>query len=541
MVAEPSIAAKGRVMTRRRSPREILAHVTRSRREPVRPSAPMADVCIIVEGAYPYIVGGVSGWLQDLMTHLPEVSFHIVAIKAGQAPLEWKLTPPANVIAISEIALTPERTAPSSINSGTVERVVANAARFIAAGEPSDFVRLLRSLEKIPSGTSAGDLLSHSATFERIRDDYLKTYPQSSFHHYFWANQALLGGLLAICLAPLPPAKCYHTISTGFAGLFGARASLVHKRPLCLTEHGIYLLERQIEILMANWIGDQVEGGLALSNGYADLRDFWQHAFEHYSSVCYAQSEKIIALYNANNAVQQRLGASPERLVAIPNGIDASGFADLVDQRNPDRPLVALLGRVVPIKDVKTFIRAADIVHAQHPEIDFVVLGPIDEDKDYAKECLDLVQSLSCRDVMTFAGRVNIKEWLPKIDLLVLTSLSEAQPLVILEGGACGIPVVAPDVGSCREMIEGKDPGDAHGGVVTPLVNPNATAQAISKILFTPGLRDDLGQALKTRVIQSYDHPSIINHYRNVYSELTHLPSGSAAPMMVHVPDHALP
>jgi glycosyltransferase involved in cell wall biosynthesis len=90
-------------------------------------------------------------------------------------------------------------------------------------------------------------------------------------------------------------------------------------------------------------------------------------------------------------------------------------------------------------------------------------------------------------------------------------------------------------------MIEGKDPGDAHGGVVTPLVNPNATAQAISKILFTPGLRDDLGQALKTRVIQSYDHPSIINHYRNVYSELTHLPSGSAAPMMVHVPDHALP
>lgn len=528
MVAKPSIAAKGHVMTRRRTPLEALAQVTRFRREPVREATPVADVCIIVEGAYPYIVGGVSGWLQDLMTHLPEVSFHIVAIKAGQAPLEWKLAPPSNVIAISEIALTPERTAPSSINPRTVGRILSNAARFIEAGEPSDFAQLLQSLEKIPSGTSAGDLLSHSATFERIRDDYLKTYPQSSFHHYFWANQALLGGLLAICLAPLPRAKCYHTISTGFAGLFGARASLVHQRPLCLTEHGIYLLERQIEILMANWIGDQVEGGLALSDGYADLRDFWQHAFEHYSSVCYARSEKIIALYAANNAVQQRLGASPERLVSIPNGIDASGFADLLDQRNRDRPLVALLGRVVPIKDVKTFIRAADIVHAHNPQIDFVVLGPIDEDKDYAKECIELAQSLSCRDVMSFAGRVNIKEWLPKIDLLVLTSLSEAQPLVILEGGACGIPVVAPDVGSCREMIEGKEPGDAHGGVVTPLVNPNATAQAIEKILLTPGLRDELGQALKNRVIQSYDHPSIINRYRNVYSELTRLQPDSA-------------
>lgn len=87
-------------MTRRRTPLEALAQVTRFRREPVREATPVADVCIIVEGAYPYIVGGVSGWLQDLMTHLPEVSFHIVAIKAGQAPLEWKLAPPSNVIAI---------------------------------------------------------------------------------------------------------------------------------------------------------------------------------------------------------------------------------------------------------------------------------------------------------------------------------------------------------------------------------------------------------------------------------------------------------
>jgi glycosyltransferase involved in cell wall biosynthesis len=356
-------------------------------------------------------------------------------------------------------------------------------------------------------------------------------HPQSSFHHYFWANQALLGGLLAICLAPLPRAKCYHTISTGFAGLFGARASLVNQRPLCLTEHGIYLLERKIEILMANWIGDQVEGGLALSDGYADLRDFWQHAFEHYSSVCYARSKIIIALYNANNAVQQRLGASPERLISIPNGIDASGFADLTDQRNPERPLVALLGRVVPIKDIKTFIRAADIVHTHHPEIDFVVLGPIDEDRDYAKECIELARSLPCRDAIKFVGRVSIKDWLPKIDLLVLTSLSEAQPLVILEGGACGIPVVAPDVGSCREMIEGKEQGDAHGGVVTPLVNPNATAQAIKKILLTPGLRDELGQVLKKRVAESYDHPSIINRYRSVYNALTSLQTNSSVPM----------
>jgi glycosyltransferase involved in cell wall biosynthesis len=89
-------------------------------------------------------------------------------------------------------------------------------------------------------------------------------------------------------------------------------------------------------------------------------------------------------------------------------------------------------------------------------------------------------------------------------------------------------------------MIEGKEPGDAHGGVVTPLVNPNATAQAIEKILLTPGLRDELGQALKNRVIQSYDHPSIINRYRNVYSELTRLQPDSATQISSNLADRPL-
>lgn len=108
-----------------------------------------------------------------------------------------------------------------------------------------------------------------------------------------------------------------------------------------------------------------------------------------------------------------------------------------------------------------------------------------------------------------------------KIDLLVLTSLSEAQPLVILEGGACGIPVVAPDVGSCREMIEGRGGADAgHGGIVTPLVNPAATAAGILAIAGDPAMRRDMGETMRERVRRDYDHDTIIGAYAALYGSL---------------------
>lgn len=150
-----------------------------------------------------------------------------------------------------------------------------------------------------------------------------------------------------------------------------------------------------------------------------------------------------------------------------------------------------------------------------------MVLGPEDEDPEYAAECTRLVEDMALTPVFRFAGRVRIEDWMAKIDLLVLTSLSEAQPLVILEGGACGIPVVAPDVGSCREMIEGRGGADSgHGGIVTPLVNPAATAAGILAIAGDPAMRLAMGETMRERVRRDYDHGTIIEAYAALYGSL---------------------
>ncbi|MEP9400199.1 GT4 family glycosyltransferase PelF [Sphingomonas sp. VNH70] len=480
-----------------------------------------ADICLVVEGAYPYVVGGVSGWLQDLIASLPEIRFAIVAIKPSSAPLPFRLTPPPNVVQVVEVALAPETQLPRRLPRGPATAIADALIVFLAQGGAVALGQLIDALHTLPQTPRPGDILAHPAVFARLKRHYQAMLPKASFHHYFWAMRVLLGGLLAVLSAPLPAARVYHTISTGFAGLVAARAARETGRPAFITEHGIYLLERQIEVMMAEWIGDQVDTGLEMDRSVRDLRDLWVRAFTSFATACYDACDPIVALYGENNVVQRRLGAAAERVRVIPNGIDARRFAHLADARDPAHPLVALLGRVVPIKDIKTFIRACALAHAEKPHLRFVVLGPEDEDPEYAAECTALVSDLKLGDVLTFAGRVKIEDWMNRIDLLVLTSLSEAQPLVILEGGACGIPVVAPDVGSCREMIEGRgahDPG--HGGIVTPLVNPAATAAGICAIAGEPEVRLAMGEAMRRRVLADYDHPTIIGAYRDLYGEL---------------------
>lgn len=91
-------------------------------------------------------------------------------------------------------------------------------------------------------------------------------------------------------------------------------------------------------------------------------------------------------------------------------------------------------------------------------------MGPTDEDKKYAQECFDLVKALNVSDV-EFTGRINVRDYLGKMDFTLLTSISEGQPLTILESFAAHKPVVATDVGNCRELLFGVNDGFGDSGI----------------------------------------------------------------------------
>lgn len=115
------------------------------------------------------------------------------------------------------------------------------------------------------------------------------------------------------------------------------------------------------------------------------------------------------------------------------------------------------------------------------PEAEGWIAGPEDEDPGYAEECRNLAESLGVSGRVKFLGFQKVEDLMPKIGLTILSSISEALPLVILEGYAAGVPTVSTDVGSCRQLIEGladEDRSLGHSGAVVNIADPQALADA---------------------------------------------------------------
>jgi glycosyltransferase involved in cell wall biosynthesis len=148
----------------------------------------------------------------------------------------------------------------------------------------------------------------------------------------------------------------------------------------------------------------------------------------------------------------------------------------------------------------------------------------MDEDPEYADMCKRQVDLLELQNNVFFEGKVDVLQEIPQIDVMVLTSISEAQPLVILEAGMIGIPSVATDVGSCSELLYGRTPEDralGAGGIVTPMASPGATAKAIIKIWEDKVLRGRMREAMRERVQRFYDQRDMVAAYHDLYH--THL------------------
>jgi glycosyltransferase involved in cell wall biosynthesis len=376
------------------------------------------------------------------------------------------------------------------------------------------------------------DLLDSTLAWNLVCGLYAREMPHESFLHFFWAWRALFGGLVATMSLPLPPARVYHTVSTGYAGLLAARASVETGRPAIITEHGVYTNERRIEILQAEWIVDTLDKGFAIHDPRRDLRDFWTTAFESYARACYEACADVITLHGGNQSAQIMQGASPARMKIIPNGVDYQALSRL-PRVNPEHPpTIALVGRVVPIKDIKTYVQAVQLLQSQFPELTALVMGPTDEQPDYYEQCKSMVAQLGLSDTLRFTGQVDVAQHFPRIHVNVLTSVSESQPLSVLEAGAAGIPTVATNVGACREMLLGRrdeHPALGAGGIVTDVASPEQTAAAIGELLRDRDRRERLGLVMQQRIKRYYDLPVVDEAYATMYRRHTQAPSQQVA------------
>nr|BBJ02610.1 pellicle/biofilm biosynthesis glycosyltransferase PelF [Marinobacter nauticus] len=489
-----------------------------------------ADITLLLEGTYPFIRGGVSSWVHQIISGLPEHRFSLIFLGGDPAHYgEKQYRLPDNVVHLECHYLMDTRLVdkprPRRGNPKAFKHQRALHSHFREGSEvPAEMLHdIFRDLGS-RTGISHEDFLYSEESWSMIDDSYRQFCTEPSFVDYFWTVRTMHSPLfqLAEIARNIPETAMVHSISTGYAGLLGTMISQQRSIPFALSEHGIYTKERKIDLSQAAWIqdpSDQVSANINDQLGY--IRRLWIRFFEVLGRLTYQQADPIVSLYRGNQARQLADGAMPQRTCIIPNGIDLTRFDAARASRPAEVPKVlGLVGRVVPIKDIKTFIRAMRSVCEVIPDAQGWIVGPEDEDPVYVSECRDLVHSLGLEGQVRFLGFQNVNDILPKLGLMVLTSISEALPLVILEAHAAGLPCLATDVGACRELIEGMSEQDqqlGHSGAVVPIADPEATAREAIRLLLDERRWQQAQQAGLERVRRYYTLDSMFNAYRGIY------------------------
>ena len=495
----------------------------------IRRRATAVDVMLLLEGTYPFVSGGVSSWVAQILAGFPRLSFAVIFLGSRRQDYgEIKYTLPDNVTHFQSHFLfddmAPARPAATQGDAAVFERIARmhenmRTPRSRAAGA----VMMGEYTADLGNKLPFEDFLYSKRAWEFIRAQFEQGSTDPSFVDYFWTVRSMHAPIwrLASIRDGLPKASVLHTISTGYAGLLGVMAKKKLGRPLILSEHGIYTKERRIELAAAQWIADNrsVLEREPTEVGY--LRGLWTRFFESIGRSCYHASDHIISLYEANRQRQIADGAPPDRTRCIANGIDLERFENARANRPAEVPKVlCLVGRVVAIKDIKTFIRAMRTVVNRLPEAVGWIAGPLDEEPGYVEECLGLVDALGVTEAVKFLGPQDLERLFPRIGVLALSSISEALPLAVLEAFAAGVPAVCTDVGACRTLIEGGSTADralGSAGTLVRMGDPQALADAALHLLTDTAARARAAEAGLRRVESFYAESTMLTGYRELY------------------------
>jgi glycosyltransferase involved in cell wall biosynthesis len=481
-----------------------------------------ADVCLIVEGGYPYVLGGVASWADALMRASPDLTFHIIAISISSQPRRRSFVLPDNVLSVTDILLDvcPRGRIPTAREADSMKRIFQRLRDALTTGKGDEFAELIELVRITGAGRAA--LLDSKEGWRAMEEAYESLLPNGPLLDFFWSWRFLVCSLLAVINTPLPPAHVFHAVATGFAGIVGSYAKLAAKAPLLVTEHGIYTNERRIELAVSDWLFDSGAGGYVTAEPI-ELRSTWLEAFKSFSKISYDVADVITTQYRANQNFQRNDGAPEEKLRVVPNGIDIAKFAAVPKSTAPRPPTVLMIGRIVPIKDIRTFIMAVALLKELVPDVVAILIGPEDEDPEYAASCHLLVDQLGVGPSMHFLGRVpDVLSYLGATDVLALSSISEAQPIAMLEAAAIGMPIVSTDVGSCREILEGfdGDPVRGRGGIVVEPCNPKAMADALAAILRDRDMQEEMANVMRRRVSSYYNKDRVRALYEGLYADL---------------------
>ena len=208
-------------------------------------------------------------------------------------------------------------------------------------------------------------------------------------------------------------------------------------------------------------------------------------------------------------------GVPPQRTLTLYNGLDLGRFPHTLRDNHGERLVVLTVGNIRRVKGHDVFIKAAARVHANLPDVTFLVAGEVLE-QPYFEELLALIKASGLGDRFHFLGGVDdLPSQLAAADLFVLPSRSEGFSNSLVEAMACALPVIATDVGGNAEAVERNETG-----LIVPSENDEALAEAMLALLSSPETRLAMGAAGKRRAEGMFSADAMMQKLTTSYIDI---------------------
>jgi len=235
----------------------------------------------------------------------------------------------------------------------------------------------------------------------------------------------------------------------------------------------------------------------------------------------YAMTDAIFAVTRELRDFHARQAwIRPERMGVMYNGVDTQRFAPCQETRTAMREelglpeesfVVGMVGRLVSIKDHQTLLKAASLLFGSGIDVRVLLVGSGPEREKLQGFAADVLDGR-----VYFAGDSSrVPEMLNAMDVFVLPSLNEGMSNTLLEAMACGLAVLATNVGGNPEIIE----DNINGGLFAP-GDIEWLASKLKLLARDPALIHQLGTAARNRAIESFSLSRMLETYRSFYLDL---------------------
>ena len=212
---------------------------------------------------------------------------------------------------------------------------------------------------------------------------------------------------------------------------------------------------------------------------------------------------------------------TPDKIVVINSGLELEKYKDVVvDVQSKkyelgieeDISVIGMIGRLEPVKGPGYLIEAARMVIEKIPRVKFLIVGDGSLRNDLESQC----EELGVLNEFIFTGwKEDVQTILSMLDILVLPSVNEAVGRVLIEAGACGVPVIATNVGGVPEIVR-----DDQTGILVPPRSPEALAQAIIDLITNEHRRQQMGIIAEDWIDDRFSAHRMVEKVSNSYNEL---------------------